>query len=85
MNSSRGLKSAVRPMQGMILRSYQTLLRVKHHETLAIWLELEEEKQSVAKEILKMTPAKFVSLCEFHCTKLRPGEALSVFMHELKQ
>ena len=58
-------------------------------EALAIWLELEEEKQStydVAKqEILKMTPAEFVSLREFHNRKLRPGEALSVFLHELKQ
>ena len=31
-----------------------------------------------------MAPVGFVSLAEFHARKLRPGEALSVFVHKLK-
>ena len=32
-----------------------------------------------------MTPAEFVSLDEFHLCKMRPGEALSLFLHDLKR
>ena len=32
-----------------------------------------------------MTPMGFVSLDTFHSRKLRPGEALSVFVHEFKK
>ena len=57
---------------------------------MSIWLELSNEQQGdyeVAKEEIKkaMKPMGFVSLDDFHRRKLRPGEALSVFMHDLKK
>ena len=59
-------------------------------EALAVWLELDEaDKKDYAvakrKMLAKMAPVGFVSLTEFHARTLRPGEALSVFMHELKK
>ena len=59
-------------------------------EALAIWLELSDEDQGTydtAKEnlITKMTPAGFISLNEFHQRKAHPGEALPVYLHELKR
>ena len=59
-------------------------------EVLAIWLELTGEQledYGVAKgEIAKaMRPMEFISLDDFHCKKLRPGEAISVFVHNLKK
>ena len=59
-------------------------------EALAVWLELSEEQQgnyATAKEELSSTmmPMAFVSLDEFHRRKLRPGEALSVFVHDVKK
>ena len=59
-------------------------------EALAIWLELSEEEQGNfgrAKEaiIKKMAPMGFASLEEFHQRKLRPGEALPLFVHDLKR
>ena len=58
-------------------------------EALAVWLELNDDEQKdydQAKEklVLTMTPAEFVSLDEFHLCKMRPGEALSLFLHDLK-
>ena len=59
-------------------------------EALAIWLELDgdtqnsyEDTEKAIKE--KMMPMGFISLDEFHRRKLRPGEALSVFVHDLKK
>jgi len=59
-------------------------------EALAVWLEMSEEDQTdykKAKEKLckKLTPMEFVSLDDFHKRKLRPGEALSLFYHDLKK
>lgn len=59
-------------------------------EALAVWLELNEEEQAdykTAKEKMnsRMAPMGFVSLDEFHKRKLRPGEALSVFLLDLKK
>ena len=59
-------------------------------EALAIWLELGERERSdygtARSRILEaMTPMGFISLDAFHSRKLRPGEALSVFVHELKK
>ena len=59
-------------------------------EALAVWLELSEEQQedyaAARKEICTaMMPMEFVSLDEFHRRKLRPSEAISVFVHELKK
>ena len=59
-------------------------------EALAISMELTEEQQEnyeIAKrEISKaMMPMEFVSLDVFHRRKLQPGEALSVFVHDLKK
>ena len=59
-------------------------------EALAVWLELGEEEQSdyatAKKEIsAALMPMEFVSLGEFHRRKLRPGEALSVFVHDAKK
>ena len=55
-------------------------------EALAIWLELEDEQQKdfkTAKGKIIM-PMAFSTLEEFHQRKLHPGEALSVFVHDLK-
>ena len=59
-------------------------------EALAVWLELSEEQQADYKTAKKaiceaMMPMEFVSLDEFHRRKLRPGEAVSVFVHVLKR
>ena len=59
-------------------------------EASAIWLELSNEQQGdykVAKEGIKkaMKPMGSVSLGNFHRRKLRSGEALSVFVHDLKK
>ena len=59
-------------------------------EALAVWLELTEEEQSSysnARTKIKqaMMPMEFISLSEFQCRKLRPGEALSVFRHDMKK
>ena len=59
-------------------------------EALAVWLELSEEQQgdyaTAKKEICAaMMPMEFVSLDGFHRCKLRPGEAISVFVHDLKK
>ena len=59
-------------------------------EALAIWLELTEAEKanyqdSKAKLIARMAPVKCVSLGDFHAKQLRPGESLSVFLHELKR
>ena len=59
-------------------------------EALAIWLELDAEEQEdfkSAKEALiqRMTPVAFVSLDVFHSRVLQPGEALAVFLHDLKR
>jgi len=59
-------------------------------EALAVWLELSNEDQAdykKAKEKLckKLTPMEFVSLDDFQKRKLCPGEALSVFYHDLKR
>ena len=58
-------------------------------EALAIWLELEDEQQkdyktAKGKIIEKIMPMAFSTLEEFHQRKLHPGEALSVFVHDLK-
>ena len=57
-------------------------------EALAIWLEMSEAekasyKESKEKLIAQMAPVKFVSLGDFHARQLRPGESLSVFIHDL--
>ena len=59
-------------------------------EALATRLELSNEQQGdykVAKEEIKkaMKPMEFVSPDDFHRRKLRPREALSVFVHDLKK
>ena len=59
-------------------------------EALAIWLELSEEEQSSYDDAWKkiveaMMPMGFISLNDFHRRKLRLGEAISVFVHDLKK
>ena len=66
------------------------LLTLLEGEALATWLELSEEEQShyrIAKKrmIKKIAPMKFVTLEEFHQRKLHPGEALPLFIHDLKK
>ena len=58
-------------------------------EALAVWMELsEEEQQDIArakeKMIKKMAPTEFVSLEKFQKRKILPGEAISLYLHELK-
>ena len=59
-------------------------------EALAVWLDLTEEQQgdySVTVEELKkkLAPSGFSSLKAFHTRKLQPGEALSLFVQDLKE
>ena len=68
------------------------LLTLLEGEALAVWLELSTEQQAsydAAKNKAKITkamaPVQFVSLEDFRAWKLRPNEALSVFLHELRQ
>ena len=58
-------------------------------EALAVWLELSQEEQkdiARAKEkmIQKMAPTEFVSLEKFQRRKMLPGEAISLYLHDLK-
>lgn len=59
-------------------------------EALAVWLELTNEEQEDYAEAKKamekaMMPMTFVSLDDFHRRKLRPGEALSLYVHDLRK
>ena len=59
-------------------------------EALASWLELSDEQQAdykAAKEqlITKMVPIEFVSLEEFHSRMMRPGEAIALYLLDLKR
>ena len=65
----------------------QTLLE---GEVVTIWLELSKEVQGRyedTKEVIKarMRPMGFVLLDKFHRRLLRPGEALSVFVHSMRK
>ena len=59
-------------------------------EALAVWLKLTtgqqedyaETKKAMEKAIM---PMNFVSLDKFHRRKLRPGEAISLYVHELRK
>ena len=59
-------------------------------EPLGIWLEATEEEQGVygtmkEKIITKMAPMAFSSLQEFHNRKMLPGEAIPLYLFELKR
>ena len=59
-------------------------------ETLAVWLELSTEQQNdyaVTKKVMEraMLPMNFVSLDDFHRRKLRPGKAISLYVHDLRK
>ena len=59
-------------------------------EALAVWLELEADDTATyaaakKKMIANLAPMGFVSLDDFHKRKLRPGEALSMYVHDLKK
>ena len=59
-------------------------------EALAVWLDLNEDERKtydVAKKRLIETlmPMGFTLLDRFHTRRLQPGEALSVFSHDLKK
>ena len=59
-------------------------------EALAVWLELTAEEQkdyaATKKKIIDaIKPMSFISLDDFHKCVLRPGEALSLYVHKLKQ
>ena len=67
-------------------RLHSKLPTLLEGEALAVWLELSEEQQAdytTAKEAIceAMMPMEFVSLDEFHRRKLRPGEAVPIFVH----
>ena len=66
------------------------LLTILEGKALTVWLELTREQQddyAVAKKEIQsaMMAMGFISLNEFHRRKLRPGEAISVFVHDLKK
>ena len=57
---------------------------------LAIWLKFSMEQKAdyaIPKEqlIAKMVPTEFVSLKEFCSRKLRPGEAITLYLYDLKR
>ena len=59
-------------------------------EALAVWLELTNEQQAsyaATKKAMEevMMLMSFVSLDDFHRRKLRPGEAVSLFVHNLRK
>lgn len=59
-------------------------------QALTVWLELTEKEQSShinARMKIKqaMMPMEFISLSKFQGRKLWPGEALSVFVHNMKK
>ena len=59
-------------------------------EALAVRLELTTEQQGTyqtakAKIVERMAPVHFVSFDKFRARKIQPNEALSVYLHELKQ
>ena len=59
-------------------------------EALAVWLELDEDEQkdykgAKQKIVDVLMPTEFVTLDKFHNRRLLPGEALSVFVHDLKK
>ena len=59
-------------------------------EALAVWLELTQEQQddyAVTKKAMEkaMLPISFVLLDDFHRRKLRPGEMISVYVHDLRK
>jgi len=58
------------------------LLMLLEGEALAVWLELTTEQKEIQ---LVVIPMGFVSLDEFHQRKLHPGEAILVFIHNLKK
>ena len=59
-------------------------------EALAAWLDLsldDRKEYKTVKEKLtaRMAPSNFVTMEEFRDRKLRPGEALSLYLHDLRQ
>ena len=77
-------------MAGMLLRRVLKLPTLLEGEALAAWTELTEEQQAdyaiTTKQLKKkLSPLEFSSLEAFHKRKLRPGEALSMFLQDLKQ
>ena len=59
-------------------------------EAFAAWLDLsleerKEYKTMKEKLIARMAPSNFVTMEEFRDRKLRPGEALSLYLHDLRQ
>ncbi|KAL5503384.1 hypothetical protein EMCRGX_G010323 [Ephydatia muelleri] len=59
-------------------------------EALAVWLELDEDvqkdyKRAKQKIVDVLMPTEFVTLDKFHNRRLLPGEALSVFVDDLKK
>eukprot|EP00731_Ephydatia_muelleri_P032478 Em0024g22a len=59
-------------------------------EALAMWLDLSDDKRKnygIVKEKLTaaMVSTSFTTLEQFHQRKFVPGEALSLFLHKLKQ
>jgi len=47
----------------------------------------QQDDYNIAKEAIQkaIMPIRFVSLDKFHCRRLRPSEAISVFTHNLKK
>ena len=73
--------------EGTIALMLPTLLE---GEALAVWLELSEEQQqsyAIAKKELSIAlmPMEFDSLDNLRRHTMRPGEALAVFVHDLKK
>ena len=59
-------------------------------EALPVWLELinaQQEDYTEAKKAMEkaIMPMNFISLDDFHCRKLRPGEAILLYVHDLRK
>ena len=59
-------------------------------EALAVWLDLSAEEKKKLREVKetlvsRITPNTFMTIEQFRQRKLIPGEALSLFVHDLQQ
>ena len=59
-------------------------------EALAVWIELTTEQQDDYNQVKTalekaIMPMNFVSLDDFHDRRLRPGEAIMLYAHDLRK
>jgi len=83
-----GLKYVLKPTD--TVAQAKNLPILVEGEALAVWLELTDDQQKyyvATKKAMEgaMMPMNFVSLDEFYGRKLHPGEATSLYVHNLRK